>query len=129
MRGIYNKPEKPIIAKRECIQINRRFFLSTKGAASYWAWRRIAVKHTALYQLIIKRDFHYHPDHPVQLEEIKKIYDIECVCEHQDGAIYRTNCLIHAKGTGYLSRLHKRYSRVLKLAFDAQLNEVKDENR
>jgi len=57
------------------------------------------------------------------LEDIGEIYGMKCTCGRG------FDCPIHKRESGYLSRLHKRYSRVLKLAFDAQLNEVKDESR
>lgn len=112
MRGIYNKPEKPIIAKRECIQINRRVFLSTRGAASYWARKRIAEKHTMLYE-VIKPIGIYSACYA--LEDIGEIYGMKCTCGRG------FDCPIHKRESGYLSRLHKRYARVLRRAFDEQL--------
>lgn len=110
MKGIYNKPEKPIIARRECVQINRRIFASTRGAASYWAWKRIAEKHTMLYEVIKPLDIY---EDGYSLADVGEIYGMKCTCW--------SDCPIHNRRSGYLSRLHKRYARILKRAFDEQI--------
>ena len=98
--------------------------MSTRGAASYWAWKRIAEKHAMLYEVIkpmIKPIGIYSACY--SLKDIGEIYGMKCTCGRG------FDCPIHKRESGYLSRLHKRYARVLRRAFDAQLNEVKDENR
>lgn len=93
IKGYYIKT--PEIRERIAFQVGTKLYKTKQAAANKIAWNWILLK--------------YH-----QIADVKKILHFECDCAEYDeegdyGVQYKHEfCEIHARKTGYFSRLHKK---------------------